>query len=70
MKTIKWHLVLIIGFVMLLSLAAPALIRAQGPTGGEEIGLASQPLQCLVVGPGSTAQVSGTVNLTWEGKVS
>ncbi len=50
----------------LLSLSLPATGLAQG--GGEIIGLASEPLACLVVGDSAAGQPAGMVNLTWQGQ--
>ena len=62
MKATKWTISIIFGLVMLVSLAMPHLVRADGPDPKGGMGLASEPIACLSTG------ATGTVNLTWQGQ--
>ncbi|MCK6629314.1 MAG: prolyl oligopeptidase family serine peptidase [Anaerolineae bacterium] len=49
----------------------PTLAQASGPAqppGNSIVGVASNALECLAVGPNTPAPASGVVNLTWQGE--
>lgn len=68
----KFGLVIIFCLSLLWTgLARPGLAQAAGPDNEPAagvIGVASDALRCLAVGPGAPAPAAGTVNLTWQGQ--
>lgn len=65
------HLVIFCASVLWVAINLPALVQASGPaqdTGDGIVGLASNAIECLAVGPNAPTPASGVVNLNWQGQ--